>query len=72
MSEPRKPTYSETICCGYKRCPTVSMFEDGSLSISDQIAGAFVRIEFSPAQATRLRELLSSTPTQNGESHESP
>ena len=68
----RKPTYAETICCGHRRCPTVAMFEDGSLSISDEIAGALVRIEFSVEQAKRLRELLT-LPTSKDEPHaESP
>ena len=69
-----KPVYSETICCGHKRCPTVAIFDDGSMTISDQIAGAHVTIAFAPDQAARLRALLSTsqTPTANGESHESP
>lgn len=50
----------ETMCCGFKKCPTVRVFEDGSAEISDDDApgGSVGTIRLQPAQAKRLKELL--------------
>jgi len=53
-------THEETMCCGYKKCPTVRKFDDGSLELTDDDAegGSSGTIKFSPEQARRLRALL--------------
>jgi len=54
-----KPTKAveaeETLCCGYKRCPTVKVYEDGSVTL-DEDDGS--HIELQPHQADRLQEML--------------
>lgn len=54
-----KPIYQETLCCGYKRCPTVAKFEDGSLEIRDDDAenGSVGVIKLRPEQVARLIEI---------------
>jgi len=54
--------HQETMCCGYKKCPTVKVFEDGSVEISDDDAeiGSVGTIKLKPETATRLVEILSS------------
>ena len=53
--EPVKKVVAEqNFCCGFKRCPVVSVFEDGSALIID----GDQRIEFTPEQLTGLRALL--------------
>ena len=54
-----KVIHQETMCCGFKRCPTVVVFEDGSMQISDndienESVGA---IKLRPEQVERLVEL---------------
>ena len=34
MSDP-KMVHTEEMCCGYKKCPTVKIFDDGSIELSD-------------------------------------
>jgi hypothetical protein len=48
------------MCCGYKRCPAVSVFEDGSVELSDddQEFGSVGTIKLRPEAANRLVELL--------------
>lgn len=58
-----KLLHSETICCGHKRCPTVCFYEDGTLSIHDDVEGTFTKVTFTAEQAARLRELLSVSPS---------
>jgi hypothetical protein len=50
----------ETMCCGYKKCPTVRQFDDGSAELSDDDAegGSVGTIRLRPEQARRLAELL--------------
>lgn len=57
-----KLIHQETMCCGYKRCPTVEVFDDGSIVISDDDAeiGSVGTIKIRPESADRLLELLSS------------
>ena len=54
--------YQETLQCGLKRCcPTVHVFDDGSLEISDDDTelGSVGVIKIRPEAADRLLELLS-------------
>jgi hypothetical protein len=51
---PRTLVTEETICCGYKRCPVVREYDDGSIVIEDEGRA----IEFNPDQAARLRAKL--------------
>jgi hypothetical protein len=50
----KKVVAEENFCCGYKRCPVVKIYEDGSALMEDDGN----RIEFTPEQLMRLRELL--------------
>lgn len=34
----KKTVHEETICCNSKRCPTLRVFEDGSIEIRDNDA----------------------------------
>ena len=54
-----KVTHQETMCCGYKKCPTVTVFEDGSMEITDndQEKGSVGKIMLAPEQVARLVEL---------------
>ena len=55
-----KAIHQETMCCGGKRCPTVTMFEDGSIELSDNDAeiGSVGTIKIRPEVVTRLAELI--------------
>jgi hypothetical protein len=57
-----KMIHQETMCCGYKRCPTVKVFDDGSMEISDDdaVKGSVGVIKLAPEQVERLVELQSS------------
>jgi len=54
-----KMIHQETMCCGYKRCPTVKVFDDGSMEISDDDTqnGSVGVIKLAPEQIERLFEL---------------
>ena len=57
----RKPVFEETMCCGYKRCPTLRVFEAGDVEIVDDDleAGSIGVIKLNRAQAFELvRNLL--------------
>lgn len=56
-----KIVHEETMCCGYKRCPVVRVFEDGSVELTDDDAeiGSVGTIKLRPEAAARLLELLS-------------
>lgn len=51
--------HQETLCCNRKRCPTVTVFEDGSMEITDNDAenGSAGTIKLAPEQVTRLVEI---------------
>lgn len=53
--------HQETLCCGGKRCPIVKVFEDGSITLSDDDveAGSVGTIKLQPEAAARLAELAS-------------
>jgi hypothetical protein len=58
----RRKVHEETLMCGYRRCcPTVKLFDDGSMEISDNDAeiGSVGAIKISPESVDRLFELLS-------------
>ena len=57
---PRRVVQEETMCCGYKKCPTFRRFEDGSVEVSDDDdeGGSVGTVRFAPEQAARLLELL--------------
>ncbi len=50
----------ETLCCGYRKCPGVEIFDDGSITLSDDDAeaGSVGTIKIRPEAADRLLELL--------------
>lgn len=49
----------ETMCCGYKKCPTVKVFDDGSAELSDDDPeiGSVGTIKLTPEAYARLVEL---------------
>lgn len=55
-----KMIHQETMCCGYKRCPVVSVFDDGSVTIFDDDTenDSVGTIKIRPEAADRLLELL--------------
>jgi hypothetical protein len=57
-----KMIHQETMCCGYKKCPTVKVFDDGSVELSDNDAelGSVGTVKLRPEAAARLVEVLSS------------
>jgi hypothetical protein len=58
----RRKIYEETLQCGFKRCcPTVHVFDDGSVELSDDDteAGSVGTIKIRPEAAQRLLKLLS-------------
>jgi hypothetical protein len=52
--------HEETMCCGYKKCPTVKIFDDGSVVLTDDDAetGSVGTIKLRPEVVARLKELL--------------
>lgn len=58
----RTKVHEEVLQCGYKRCcPTVKLFDDGSMEISDDDAeiGSVGVVKISPESVDRLLKLLS-------------
>jgi hypothetical protein len=55
-----KLVHEEEMCCGFKKCPTVKIFDDGSVELTDDDAegGSTGTIKMKPAVAERLVELL--------------
>jgi len=55
-----KLVHEETMCCGYKKCVAVKVFEDGSAELTDDDAevGSVGTIKLRPEVAARLGELL--------------
>lgn len=53
--------HEETMCCGYKKCPTLKVFADGSAELTDddKETGSVGTIKLAPEQAARFVELLS-------------
>lgn len=60
MHTPEKePIETLDMCCGYKRCPIVTLYSDGSLSTVD----GDQHIDYTPEQVAALRHLISSLPS---------
>lgn len=57
-----KILHSEEMCCGYKKCPVVKVFEDGSMELTDNDVegGSVGTIKLHPEVVARLVELASS------------
>lgn len=56
-----KITHQETLMCNYKRCcPTIKLFDDGSVELTDDDAenGSVGTIKIRPEAAARIVELL--------------
>lgn len=56
----KREVHRETVCCGYSKCPTVRVFDDGSVELSDDdpATGSVGTIQLRPEAADRLRDLL--------------
>jgi hypothetical protein len=56
----RKIVHEETLCCGFKKCPTIRILDDGSLELTDNDpeAGSVGTIKLRPEAVERLSELL--------------
>ena len=56
-----KVVHEETMCCGFKKCPTVRVYSDGSVELTDNDAeiGSVGTIKLRPEVAERLGSLLS-------------
>lgn len=52
----KQPIHQETLCCGFKRCPTATVFDDGSVELTDDDAenGSEGTIKLSREQLDRL------------------
>ena len=56
-----KKIHEEVLMCGYRKCcPTVHVYEDGSVELTDDDteAGSVGTIKLRPEAAARLKELL--------------
>lgn len=60
MQTPRA-VHEEELCCGHRKCPTVRVFEDGSVELTDDdpAIGSVGTVKMRPESAARLVELLS-------------
>ena len=56
-----KLIHQETMCCGFRRCVAVKLFDDGSIELSDDDVeqGSVGTIKLKPEVARRLAELVS-------------
>lgn len=61
---PSNVVHEEQMCCGYKKCPVVRVFEDGSVELTDDDTeiGSVGTIKLRPEATVRLLELLSTRP----------
>lgn len=57
----KKVIHEEAMCCGYKKCPVIRVFSDGSAELTDDDAeiGSVGMIKLKPETVSRLVELLS-------------
>lgn len=60
MADEKREVHRETMCCGYKKCPEIVLFEDGSAELTDNDAeiGSVGTIKLRPEVADRLASLL--------------
>jgi hypothetical protein len=59
--KPMRKLFEETLQCGYKKCcPTVAVFDDGSIELSDDDTetGSVGTIKIRPEAVARLDEIL--------------
>lgn len=56
-----KVVHEEEMCCGYKKCPKVKVFDDGSVELTDDDAegGSVGTIKLHSEVAKRLAQLIS-------------
>ncbi len=56
----REIVHEETMCCGYKKCPVVTKFDDGSVTLTDDDTenGSIGTIRLRPEVAKRLAKLI--------------
>ena len=57
-----KIVHRETMCCNYKRCPTVTIFDDGSVQLEDDDVEekSLGVIHLKPEVAAHFAELITS------------
>jgi hypothetical protein len=57
-----KIVHQETMCCGYKKCPTIKVFSDGSVELTDndEETGSIGTIKLRPEAARKVAELVNS------------
>lgn len=57
----RKVIHEETMCCGYKNCPRVRVFSDGSIEVSDddKRAGSVGTVKMKPRVVRELVRIIS-------------
>ncbi len=55
-----KIVHRETVCCGFKKCPDVVVYEDGTVEITDndEETGSVGTIKLSAEQAERVASLI--------------
>ncbi len=55
-----KVVHEEKMCCGGKRCPTIKIFEDGSVELTDDDTeiGSVGTIKLHPKHLDRIAELI--------------
>lgn len=55
-----REVYRETLCCGYKKCVSAVIFDDGSIELSDDDSetGSVGTIKIRPEAVARLAELI--------------
>jgi hypothetical protein len=55
-----KTIHEEKMCCGYKKCPTIKIFEDGSVELADDDPeiGSVGTVKLRPEVAARIVELI--------------
>ena len=56
----KREVHREVMCCSYRKCPELTVFDDGSAEISDNDpeAGSVGTIKLRPEVASRLVEIL--------------
>jgi hypothetical protein len=64
----KRPTvvYEETMCCGFKKCPVLKLFDDGSIELTDNDpeVGSVGTIRLRREVAQRLSSLLGNITTK--------
>lgn len=52
--------HQETMCCGYKKCPSIKVFDDGSIELSDDDPqlGSVGTVKLRPEAVDRLVSLV--------------